>query len=63
MYNKGEIDVNKNLGQMLTLEKIYIELNINHPEDYKARSLSVSDIIELEDGSFWFCDVVGYVEL
>lgn len=30
-----------------TLEKVYRELNYAHPADYKARSLSVSDIVEV----------------
>ena len=48
-----------------TLEKVYRELNYAHPADYKARSLSVSDIVEVigEDGvrNKWFCDSVGWV--
>jgi hypothetical protein len=47
-----------------TLEKVYRELNYAHPADYKARSLSVSDIVEVvrEDGRSdkWFCDSVGW---
>lgn len=48
-----------------TLEKVYRELNYAHPANYKARSLSVSDIVEVvrEDGrgDKWFCDSVGWV--
>lgn len=31
------------------LEEIFAILNIEHPDDYKGHSLSVSDIVELED--------------
>lgn len=48
-----------------TLEKVYRELNYAHPANYKARSLSVSDIVEVvrEDGrgDKWFCDSMGWV--
>lgn len=48
-----------------TLEKVYRELNYAHPTDYKARSLSVSDIVEVigenGKGDKWFCDSVGWV--
>ena len=48
-----------------TLEKVYRELNYAHPADYKARSLSVSDIVEVigenGKGDKWFCDSVGWV--
>lgn len=34
-----------------TLDGIYEEFNIRHPEDYKAHSLSVSDVIVRTDES------------
>lgn len=43
------------------LEQIYTALNTCHPEDYRARSLSVSDLVELEGGGLWFCDSIGFV--
>lgn len=47
------------------LEEIYRIFNLDHPEDYTGRSLSVSDIIEVidpEDESigFYFCDWIGF---
>ena len=45
------------------LEDIYEKLNIAHPADYKARSLSVSDIIAIKHDdkiSYYFCDRVGF---
>lgn len=49
-----------------TLEAIYTKFNIDHPADYKAHSLSVSDIVVLhEDGenSAHFVDSFGFTEL
>lgn len=41
------------------LEKIFRIFNHDHPEDYTARSVSVSDIVETPNGLF-FCDRVGW---
>lgn len=47
-----------------TLEEVYQMFNSNHPAGYKARSLSVSDVVEViqEDGTrdFHFCDSFGF---
>lgn len=56
---QGNIDSNN-------LEDIFELLNINHPNDYHARSLSVSDIIclEKENSRDWFyVDSFGFKEL
>ena len=55
-------------GGLLTdsLEDIYTIFNINHPEDYHARSLSVSDIVELYDANgseFYRCNTAGFEEI
>lgn len=45
-------------------EEIFHLLNLNHPSDYKGRSLSVSDVIQyhLPDGQKLnlFCDTIGF---
>ena len=51
-----------------TLEDIYRIFNLEHPEDYRGRSLSVSDIVEIPEGSdiepgFYFCDTVGFTKV
>ena len=33
------------------LEEVYSKFNLDHPADYKARSMSVSDVVEVKDGS------------
>lgn len=41
------------------LEEVYRTLNIKHPADYKARSLSVGDVIA-HDGTYYFVDTFGF---
>lgn len=41
------------------LEDVYFIFNMNHPLNYKGRSLSVSDIVE-ENGHKWYCDTIGW---
>ena len=47
------------------LEEVYHALNYAHPADYKTRSFSVSDIVEVigenGKGDKWFCDSIGWV--
>lgn len=45
------------------LEAIYTLCNTNHPVGYNGHSLSVGDVVELEDGSCHFCDSFGFKEL
>ena len=47
------------------LEEIFQKFNIDHPEGYKGRSLSVSDMVEITESDdlepgFYFCDSVGF---
>ena len=48
------------------LERLFQVLNMKHPADYTARSLSVSDVVALpgDDGErFYYCDTVGFREV
>ena len=48
------------------LEALFTKFNINHPDDFKGHSLSVSDVIGIEKNgkqTAYFCDSVGYKEL
>lgn len=58
-----------NCSEMLTqscdqiLEGLYKTFNIEHPKDYAARSLSVSDLIVLNDretAHCYYCDNIGF---
>lgn len=44
------------------LESLFEIFNLNHPDDYEARSLSVSDIVVL-DGTPYYCDSFGWKEV
>ncbi len=44
------------------LEELFEIFNIRRPEDFKGRSMSVSDIVEV-DGKNYYCDAAGWVEL
>lgn len=41
------------------LEKIFEKFNINRPEDFKGHSLSVGDIVDIDDICF-YCDHFGW---
>jgi hypothetical protein len=43
------------------LEKLFIKFNVERPADYYARSLSVSDLVCLDD-KFYYCDSFGWSE-
>ena len=54
----------------LACEKLYERYNINHPENYLGRSMSVSDVVELWDNNtdppvhtVWYCDSFGFKQL
>lgn len=62
---EGELDKPANRRVLNELFEIF---NINHPEDYRARSLSVSDVVAFCDNnrdpiSHWFCDSFGWEEI
>ena len=44
------------------LEELFEIFNIKIPEDFKGRSMSISDIVEI-DGKNYYCDFVGWEEL
>ena len=58
----GEIE-QRPANSKAILEHIFTILNTMHPKDYRARSLSVSDLVELENGELWFCDNTSWVLL
>lgn len=51
-----------------TLEDVFTKFNIDHPDDYKGRSLSVSDVVEVTKSDdvksgFYFCDNYGFKKI
>ena len=49
----GELDVKR-------LEDIFRIFNIEHPEGYRGRSMSVSDVVWAEGLGTFFCDSIGF---
>ena len=54
----GEVDCNG-------LENVFQKFNVDHPDGYRGRSLSVSDVVEIIEAEdvepgFYFCDSVGF---
>lgn len=45
------------------LEDLYTIFNRHLPSDYRGRSMSVSDIVEIIGDGFYFCDSFGFVRL
>ena len=45
-----------------TPEELFKIFNIKIPEDFKGRSMSISDIVEI-DGKNYYCDMIGWKEL
>lgn len=49
-----------------TLESIYIDLNLNRPDNFHGHSLSVSDVVVFQEygkETAHFCDRIGYKEV
>lgn len=62
----GELSELQEQTQGETLEVIYEKFNIDHPEDYRGHSLSVSDIVVLHqngENSAYFVDSFGFTRL
>lgn len=52
--------------QTVLLEKLYAKFNLDHPEDFRGHSLSVSDIVALKTDcvvSYHYVDSIGFKEL
>ena len=60
----GSISVSEDVNQQL--EDLYVKFNIDHPEDFRGHSMSVSDIVALKiagEVSFHYVDSVGFQKL
>ena len=54
------------LEEGTSLEDIYVRFNLDHPEDFRGHSLSVSDVVVLHqngENTFHFVDSVGYKDV
>ena len=57
----GEISTGDN--PWATLELLFRQFNIDHPADFEGRSMSVSDIVELDGKRTFYCQNTGWEEL
>jgi hypothetical protein len=46
----------------IALEEIFKKFNINHPKDFSGHSMSVSDLVVIEDKAF-YCQPIGWKEV
>ncbi len=45
------------------LDELFNKFNVNHPEGFAGHSMSVSDIVVIEDKDekfYWYCDSFGW---
>ena len=61
----GKVDVKEIKGNEIynVLDDIFSLHNLKHVEGYKGHSLSVSDIIYIDNFGFYFVDDIGFVKL
>ena len=45
------------------LEDVFAILNFDHPVGYNGHSMSVSDVVQINDGDCYFCDSFGFKKL
>ena len=57
----GDVDVG-GVDANADLEEIFRIFNLQHPDDYVGRSMSVSDVVEYA-GKHYFCDSLGFAEI
>lgn len=56
---EGETDAT---GTIEALDNIFDMFNTDHPKDFNGHSMSVSDIVSVEDRMF-YCDDIGWKEI
>lgn len=57
-----EGDINGYKSIVETLNRLFEIFNAKHPEDFNGHSLSVSDVVKLDD-KYYYCDSIGWKEL
>lgn len=59
---EGEVEYIAGDDKMNILEDIFKKFNLCHPDDFHGHSLSVSDVVVL-DNAVYYCDSVGWKEV
>lgn len=60
----GSTDGKEYVGEVL--ESLFVKVNLEFPADYRAQSMSVSDVVVLHENGVdkaYFCDSIGFVEV
>ena len=52
----------KDAGDQVICDDIFVQFNLKRPEDFRGHSLSMSDIIQLDD-KYYYVDAIGFVEI
>ena len=60
MVYSDEIELS--LSDHRALDKVYVTFNTEHPENFTGRSLSVSDVISI-DNEYYFVDGIGFKKI
>lgn len=59
---EGEEETMEDTDNEAILDLLFTTFNVAHPKNYHGRSMSVSDVVEL-DGVKYFCDSFGWVKI
>ena len=59
---EGEINFDEKFDNNIILDNLFTKFNFNHPEDFRGHSLSVSDVITLDE-KMYYCDNFGWKEI
>lgn len=60
----GSVDGKASTNEVL--ESLFVKFNLEFPSDYRARSMSVSDVVVLHENGVdkaYFCDSIGFIEV
>ena len=61
-YQGNIADITKSDDATVQLETLFNKFNVDRPEDFKGRSLSVSDVVVLHDKAY-YVDRIGFKSL
>jgi len=59
---EGEIASTEKFDNITILDNLFTKFNIKYPEDFRGHSLSVSDVIILDE-KMYYCDNLGWKEI
>ena len=59
---EDEIEVEDEMSEHEVLDVLFRKFNLDFPKNYYGRSLSVSDVVVLNDVK-WYCDSIGWTKI